>query len=51
MESGAGLIVAGAYEWILGGVTKRLVNPSACCSLRLRGVAITNRFVISAQAR
>jgi len=41
-EVGAGLIVAGAYghlrfrEWILGGVTKRLVNPSGRCSLLSR---------------
>jgi nucleotide-binding universal stress UspA family protein len=38
-EVGAGLIVAGAYghsrfrEWVLGGVTRRLVNPSGRCSL------------------
>lgn len=36
---GAGVVVAGAYrhsrlsEWILGGVTRRLVNPSGRCSL------------------
>lgn len=36
---GAGLVVAGAYghsrlrEWVLGGVTKRLVNPQGRCSL------------------
>jgi nucleotide-binding universal stress UspA family protein len=41
-EVGAGLVVAGAYghsrfrEWILGGVTKRLVNPSGRCSLLSR---------------
>jgi nucleotide-binding universal stress UspA family protein len=41
-EVGAGLIVAGAYghsrlrEWVLGGVTKRLVNPSNRCSLLSR---------------
>jgi nucleotide-binding universal stress UspA family protein len=41
-EVGAGLIVAGAYghsrfrEWILGGVTRRLVNPSGRCSLLSR---------------
>jgi nucleotide-binding universal stress UspA family protein len=41
-EVGAGLIVAGAYghsrfrEWILGGVTRRLVNPSSRCSLLSR---------------
>jgi nucleotide-binding universal stress UspA family protein len=39
---GAGLIVAGAYghsrlrEWLLGGVTQRLVNPSGRCSLLAR---------------
>ena len=38
-EVGAGLVVAGAYghsrfrEWVFGGVTKRLVNPSGRCSL------------------
>ncbi len=38
-ELGAGLVVAGAYghsrfrEWVFGGVTKRLVNPSGRCSL------------------
>jgi len=38
-EVAAGVIVAGAYghsrlrEWILGGVTRRLVNPSNRCSL------------------
>ena len=42
VEVGAGLIVAGAYghsrfrEWILGGVTKHLVNPSGRCSLLSR---------------
>jgi nucleotide-binding universal stress UspA family protein len=41
-EVGAGLIVAGAYghsrlrEWVLGGVTRRLVNPSGRCSLLSR---------------
>jgi nucleotide-binding universal stress UspA family protein len=41
-EIGAGLVVAGAYghsrlrEWVLGGVTKRLVNPSSRCSLLSR---------------
>jgi nucleotide-binding universal stress UspA family protein len=41
-EVGAGLIVAGAYghsrfrEWILGGVTRGLVNPSSRCSLLSR---------------
>jgi len=41
-EIGAGLVVAGAYghsrlrEWILGGVTKRLINPLNCCSLLSR---------------
>ena len=41
-ELGAGLIIAGAYghsrlrEWVLGGVTKRLVNPSNRCSLLSR---------------
>jgi len=36
---GAGVVVAGAYghsrlsEWILGGVTRRLINPSNRCSL------------------
>jgi nucleotide-binding universal stress UspA family protein len=39
---GAGVIVAGAYghsrlrEWVLGGVTRRLVNPSNRCSLLSR---------------
>jgi nucleotide-binding universal stress UspA family protein len=39
---GAGIVVAGAYghsrlrEWILGGVTRRLVNPSNRCSLLSR---------------
>jgi nucleotide-binding universal stress UspA family protein len=38
-EVGAGVVIAGAYghsrlsEWILGGVTRRLVNPSNRCSL------------------
>jgi nucleotide-binding universal stress UspA family protein len=41
-EAGAGLIVAGAYghsrfhEWVFGGVTKRLLNPSRRCSLLSR---------------
>jgi nucleotide-binding universal stress UspA family protein len=41
-EIGAGLVVAGAYghsrlrEWILGGVTQRLINPSNRCSLLSR---------------
>ena len=41
-ELGAGVIVAGAYghsrlrEWVLGGVTRRLVNPSTRCSLLSR---------------
>jgi nucleotide-binding universal stress UspA family protein len=41
-EVGAGVIVAGAYghsrlrEWILGGVTRQLVNPSNRCSLLSR---------------
>lgn len=36
---GAGVVVAGAYghsrfsEWILGGMTRRLINPSNRCSL------------------
>jgi nucleotide-binding universal stress UspA family protein len=38
-EVGAGLVVAGAYghsrfrEWVFGGLTKTLVNPSSRCSL------------------
>jgi nucleotide-binding universal stress UspA family protein len=38
-EQKAGLIVAGAYghsrmrEWIIGGVTRSLLDDSACCSL------------------
>jgi len=38
-EVGAGVIIAGAYghsrlsEWILGGVTRRLITPSNRCSL------------------
>jgi nucleotide-binding universal stress UspA family protein len=38
-EVGAGVVIAGAYghsrlsEWILGGVTRRLVNPTNRCSL------------------
>jgi nucleotide-binding universal stress UspA family protein len=41
-EVGAGLVVAGAYghsrfrEWVLGGVTRRLDNPSGRCSLLSR---------------
>jgi nucleotide-binding universal stress UspA family protein len=41
-ETGAGLVVAGAYghsrlrEWILGGVTQRLINPINRCSLLSR---------------
>jgi nucleotide-binding universal stress UspA family protein len=41
-ELGAGVIVAGAYghsrlrEWVLGGVTRRLINPSSRCSLLSR---------------
>ena len=41
-EVGAGVVVAGAYghsrlrEWILGGVTRRLLNPSNRCSLLSR---------------
>ena len=41
-EVGAGVVVAGAYghsrlrEWMLGGVTRRLVNPSNRCSLLSR---------------
>jgi nucleotide-binding universal stress UspA family protein len=41
-EAGAGLVVAGAYghsrfrEWVFGGVTKCLVNPSGRCSLLSR---------------
>jgi nucleotide-binding universal stress UspA family protein len=41
-ELGAGLVVAGAYghsrlrEWILGGVTQRLINPGNRCSLLSR---------------
>jgi nucleotide-binding universal stress UspA family protein len=37
-DVGAGVIIAGAYghsrfsEWILGGVTRRLINPSNRCS-------------------
>jgi len=36
---GAGIVIAGAYgrsrlsEWILGGVTRELINPSKRCSL------------------
>jgi nucleotide-binding universal stress UspA family protein len=38
-EVGAGVVVAGAYghsrlrEWVLGGVTRRLINPSNRCAL------------------
>ncbi len=38
-EVGAGVVIAGAYgrsrlsEWILGGVTRRLINPANRCSL------------------
>jgi nucleotide-binding universal stress UspA family protein len=38
-DVGAGVVVAGAYghsrlsEWILGGVTRRLINPGNRCSL------------------
>jgi nucleotide-binding universal stress UspA family protein len=41
-ELGAGLVIAGAYghsrfrEWVLGGVTRHLVNPSGRCSLLSR---------------
>jgi nucleotide-binding universal stress UspA family protein len=41
-EVGAGLIIAGAYghsrlrEWVLGGVTKRLLHPQNRCSLLSR---------------
>ena len=41
-EVGAGLVVAGAYghsrlrEWVFGGVTRRLLNPSDRCSLLSR---------------
>ena len=41
-DVGAGVVIAGAYghsrlsEWILGGVTRRLVNPSNRCSLLSR---------------
>jgi nucleotide-binding universal stress UspA family protein len=41
-ELGAGLIVAGAYghsrlrEWVFGGITRRLLNPSDRCSLLSR---------------
>jgi nucleotide-binding universal stress UspA family protein len=41
-EIGAAVVVAGAYghsrlrEWILGGVTRRLINPSNRCSLLSR---------------
>jgi nucleotide-binding universal stress UspA family protein len=39
---GAGVVVAGAYghsrlrEWVFGGVTRRLLNPSDRCSLLSR---------------
>lgn len=38
-DVGAGVVIAGAYghsrltEWILGGVTRRLINPAHRCSL------------------
>ena len=38
-DVGAGVVIAGAYghsrlsEWILGGVTRRLINPSNRCSM------------------
>jgi nucleotide-binding universal stress UspA family protein len=38
-DVGAGVVIAGAYghsrlrEWVLGGVTRRLINPSNRCSL------------------
>jgi len=38
-DAGAGVVIAGAYghsrlsEWILGGVTRRLINPANRCSL------------------
>jgi len=41
-EVGAGLVVAGAYghsrfhEWVFGGATKRLLNPSRRCALLSR---------------
>lgn len=41
-DVGAGLVVAGAYghsrfhEWVFGGVTKRLLNPSRRCTLLSR---------------
>ncbi|THD71858.1 MAG: universal stress protein [Bradyrhizobium sp.] len=41
-EVGAGVVVAGAYghsrlrEWVFGGVTRRLLNPSDRCSLLSR---------------
>jgi nucleotide-binding universal stress UspA family protein len=41
-ELGVGLIVAGAYghsrlrEWVFGGMTRRLLNPSDRCSLLSR---------------
>jgi nucleotide-binding universal stress UspA family protein len=41
-DVGAGVVIAGAYghsrlsEWILGGVTRRLMNPSNRCSLLSR---------------
>lgn len=41
-DLGAGVVVAGAYghsrlrEWILGGVTQRMINPSNRCSLLSR---------------
>jgi nucleotide-binding universal stress UspA family protein len=41
-DVGAGVVIAGAYgrsrlsEWILGGVTRRLINPANRCSLLSR---------------
>ena len=41
-DIGAGVVIAGAYghsrlsEWILGGVTRRLINPASRCSLLSR---------------
>jgi nucleotide-binding universal stress UspA family protein len=38
-DVGAGVVIAGAYghsrlsEWILGGVTRRLINPASRCAL------------------
>jgi len=39
VASDVGVVIAGAYghsrlsEWILGGVTRRLINPTIRCSL------------------